>query len=183
MSLPNILVLYAHPAANLSRVNRRMVEATRTMPNVKVHDLYENYPDFDIDLTREQSMLADADLVVFQHPIQWYGMPALMKEWVDLVLEHGWAYGQGGTALHGKDYLLAVTSGGPQDSNPADGQHGHPYSVFLPPFQHMARLCGMRWNTPIIFHDARQADVDAVEAHVQAFRQHLEAFPAWAGRS
>lgn len=183
MSLPNILVLYAHPAANLSRVNRRMVEATHAMPNVTVHDLYEAYPDFDIDLTREQSMLADADLVVFQHPIQWYGMPALMKEWVDLVLEHGWAYGHGGTALHGKDYLLAVTSGGPQVSNPADGQHGHPYSVFLPPFRHMAELCGMRWNTPMIFHDARQADVDAVEAHAQAYRQHLEAYPAWEGRS
>lgn len=182
MSPPKILVLYAHPAAHLSRINRRMVEAARAVSNVTVHDLYETYPDFDIDISREQTILADADLVVFQHPIQWYSMPALMKEWVDLVLEHGWAYGQGGTALRGKDYLLAVTAGGPTESYREDGQHRHPFSAFLPPFRQTAELCGMRWNTPLVFHDARQADREAVEAHVHAYRRHLETYPSWARR-
>ena len=98
---PRILILYAHPTHRRSKVNRRLIEAARTVPNVLVHDLYETYPDFYIDVEYEQRMLADADLVVFQHPIQWYSMPALLKEWVDLVLELGWAYGSGGTALKG----------------------------------------------------------------------------------
>ena len=44
-------------------------------------------------LLREQAALADAELIVWQHPIQWYSMPALMKLWVDEVLAFGWAYG------------------------------------------------------------------------------------------
>ncbi|MDB5823076.1 MAG: dehydrogenase [Herminiimonas sp.] len=180
VTLPNILVLYAHPAAHLSRVNSRMVDAARGMPNVTVHDLYETYPDFDIDVPREQALIAAADLVVFQHPVQWFGMPALMKEWVDVVLEHGWAFGEGGTALHGKDHLLAITSGGPQDSYRPDGSPDDSFSAFLPPFQQTAELCGMRWNAPLVFHGARHADLDAVSLHVEVYRQHLADYPAWA---
>jgi glutathione-regulated potassium-efflux system ancillary protein KefF len=180
MSLPNILVLYAHPAAHLSRVNSRMVHAARGVPNVTVHDLYGTYPDFDVDVPREQALMAGADLVVFQHPVQWFGMPSLMKEWIDTVLEHGWAFGQGGTALRGKDYLLVVTSGGPEVSSRPDGSPDDASAAFLPPFQQTAELCGMRWNAPLVFHGARHADNDAVDAHVEKYRQHLAAYPAWA---
>src|SRR3954471_14966828 len=90
-----ILVLYAHATPHRSRVNRRLADAARSLPNARVHDLYEQYPDFHIDVAYEQALLADADLIVFQHPIQWYGMPALLKEWVDTVFERGWAYGAG----------------------------------------------------------------------------------------
>lgn len=66
-------------------------------------DLYRCYPDFYIDVEHEQHRLEEPDLVVFLHSIQWYGMPALMKEWLDVALEYAQAYGEGGTALHGKD--------------------------------------------------------------------------------
>jgi glutathione-regulated potassium-efflux system ancillary protein KefF len=179
MSLPNILVLYAHPAAHLSRVNRRMVHAARGMPNVTVHDLYETYPDFDIDVPREQALIAGADLVVFQHPVHWFSMPSLMKEWIDTVLENGWAFGPGGTALQGKDYLLALTLGGPRESHRPDRSRDDSFSAFLPPFQQTAELCGMRWNAPLVFHGAPHADTDAIDAHVEIYRQHLAAYPAW----
>ena len=72
-----------------------------------MHDLYEAYPDFDIDVRREQELLAAHEVIVLQHPFYWYSAPALLKEWQDLVLEHGWAYGSGGTALRGKALLSA----------------------------------------------------------------------------
>src|SRR3954452_7620819 len=103
---PSILVLYAHPAPHRSRINRLLADTARSLPRVQLHDLYETYPDFHIDVQHEQALLSTADLIVFQHPIQWYGMPSLLKEWVDMVLEQGWAYGRGGTALHGKDFWL-----------------------------------------------------------------------------
>ncbi len=83
---PRILILYAHSTSHLSRANRRLSEAAASLPNVLVHDLYEMYPDFHIDVAHEQAVLADADLLVFQHPIQWYSMPSLLKEWVYVVL-------------------------------------------------------------------------------------------------
>src|SRR5947208_761313 len=72
--------------------------------------------DYDIDVAAEQAAVDAAQLVVMQHPIQWYSMPALMKLWVDEVLTYGWAYGQGGTALQGKDLWLVGTTGGPESS-------------------------------------------------------------------
>ncbi len=59
-------------------------------------------PDFNIDINAEQRALERADLVVLQHPMQWYSFPPLLKLWIDKVLEHGWAYGHDGNALVGK---------------------------------------------------------------------------------
>ena len=100
-----ILVLFAHPALQKSRVNRHLARAVADQEGVTFHDLYECYPDFDIDVRREQDLLLTHDVFVFQHPFYWYSTPAILKEWQDLVLEHGWAYGAGGKALHGKTLL------------------------------------------------------------------------------
>ncbi|MHC5048843.1 MAG: NAD(P)H-dependent oxidoreductase, partial [Planctomycetota bacterium] len=97
-----ILVLFAHPAFEKSRVNRRLVGAIEQLEGVTVNDLYESYPDFDVDVEREQELLVAHEVLVLQHPLYWYSAPALLKEWIDLVLEHGWAYGAGGDALLGK---------------------------------------------------------------------------------
>ena len=70
-----ILVLFAHPALQNSRVNRVFVEAIRDLDGVTFHDLYEAYPDFDVDVSREQELLAAHDTVVLQHPMFWYSIP------------------------------------------------------------------------------------------------------------
>ena len=88
-----ILVLFAHPALEKSRVNRRLMRGIDHMDGVTFHDLYEAYPRLDIDVAHEQTLLTEHDVVVFQHPMYWYSTPAILKEWQDLVLQHGWAYG------------------------------------------------------------------------------------------
>jgi glutathione-regulated potassium-efflux system ancillary protein KefF len=174
-----ILILYAHPTPHHSRVNRRLVEAAQAVPNVRVHNLYETYPDFYIDTQREQALLADADLIVFQHPIQWYSMPSLLKEWVDVVLEYGWAYGPEGTALRGKDFWLVATTGSVEESYQAGGYHGHEFPAFLPPIQQTALLCGMRWLPPLILHGAQKVDDAVIDTHVAAYLQRLVSYPDW----
>ena len=176
--MSRVLVLYAHSAPHASRINRRMIAAARSLPNVTVNELYEQYPDFVIDIEREQSLLAEADLIVMQHPIQWYGMPSLQKEWLDQVLEHGWAYGQEGNVLGGKHFLLAATTGGTAQSYSAQGEHGYPFSAFLPPYRQTAQLCRMHWLEPMVMHGAQQASDVAVAAHVEHYRRLLADFPA-----
>jgi glutathione-regulated potassium-efflux system ancillary protein KefF len=176
---PRILILFAHPFAQRSRVNRRLAQVAASLPNVTVHDLYETYPDFHIDVPNEQALLAHADLIVFQHPIYWYSMPALLKEWVDVVLERGWAYGPGGTALRAKDFWLAVTTGSPHESYRESGHHQHEFADFLPPFRQTAEYCGMRWLPPYILHGAHRVDNAAVDAHIDGYRERLAAYPRW----
>src|ERR1700761_4628712 len=119
-----VLILFAHPALQKSRVNRRLIAAVPHLENVTINDLYEEYPDFSIDVRREQALLESHDIIIFQHPFYWYSCPALLKEWEDLVLQYGFAYGTGGTKLRGKWVLTAITAGGP---SAAYQRNGHNY--------------------------------------------------------
>src|SRR5688572_21464047 len=100
--MARILLLFAHPALEKSRVHKTLLHRVEHLPNVTVNDLYQHYPFFDIDIQREQELLLTHDIYVFQHPLYWYSSPAIIKQWQDLVLEHGWAYGRHGRMLVGK---------------------------------------------------------------------------------
>jgi glutathione-regulated potassium-efflux system ancillary protein KefF len=172
----NILVLYAHPSAHLSRVNRRLADAARATPGAQVHDLYDSYPDFYIDVGREQALAEAADVIVFLHPIQWYSMPSLLKEWMDTVLQPGWAYGAEGNALRGKLCWLAATTGSARDAYRAEGAHGRPFASYLPAYEQTAAVCGMQWQDPHILFGAHHTDDALVQAHVDAFAARLAAY-------
>ena len=176
---PGICVLAAHPNWRESRVNRHLLEAARRMPAVQVRDLYAAYPDYDIDVPREQEAAQSATLVVLLHPIQWYSMPALMKLWLDEVLQHGWAYGHQGTALQGKDLWLVATTGGAETSYHPQGYNRYFFDAFLPPYEQTAALCGMRFLPPLLLHGAHRATAAEVDAHVQVFGERLATDPDW----
>ena len=120
--MADILVLAAHPQMEHSRVTARLMRrAALAGPQVEVRDLYALYPDYFLDVAAEQAALAPARLLVWLHPVHWYGMPPLMKLWLDEVFAFGWAYGPGGHALRGKALWLVASTGGPADSYEADG--------------------------------------------------------------
>lgn len=164
-----VLVLFAHPVLERSRVNRRLLEAIRELDGVRVHDLYEEYPTLAIDVRREQALLLEHDVIVFQHPFYWYSAPAILKEWQDLVLEHGWAYGVGGTNLRGKLTLNVITTGGPAHAYQKDGYNRFSVRELLSPWDQTAHLCGMRFLAPFAVHAALKV---ATEADVAANRSN-----------
>ncbi len=152
-----------------------MADAARDLPGVTLHDLYEAYPDFGIDIPREQALLAAHHTIVFQHPFFWYSTPALLKEWQDLVLTFGWAYGPGGTALRGKELLTATSTGGPQEAYSASGYNGRTVPALLAPIAQTARLCGMAYLPPLVIHGAHRLDESGISAAAGAYRGVLEA--------
>ncbi|WP_423198413.1 MULTISPECIES: glutathione-regulated potassium-efflux system oxidoreductase KefF [unclassified Cupriavidus] len=173
MDEPPIVVIYAHPAPRRSRVNHPLAEALAELPHVEVRDLYRHYVDYDIDAVAEQRAVSAADVIVLQFPLRWYSVPALLKLWLDDVLEFGWAYGPGGTALRGKSMLVVVSTGGQADAYGPDGMHGRPIEDFLLPLQQTATRCGMDWLDPIVLHDADNADADALAHHIEHVARHL----------
>jgi len=148
--MKKILVLLAHPKYEHSVINQTLVDAISNLGNVKIRDLYELYPDFNIDVQTEQEVLFTADIIVWQHPIYWYSAPPLLKQWLDLVLEFGWAYGPGGIYLKNKLVFNCVSSGGTESAYTKDGKHGHTLREFLLPFEQTAKLCHMQFLPP--FH-------------------------------
>lgn len=172
-------MLYAHPHNQRSTANRRLIEAVADVPGVAVRDLYERYPDFDIDTQAEQGVAQAAELIVFQYPTYWYSPPALLKLWIETVLAHGWAYGPGGAALAGKHLWCVTTTGGEQTAYEPDGYHGYPYEMFLPPLVQTARLCGMIWLPPWVIHGIPYLDATTLYAQVAHYRERLATYPAW----
>ena len=171
-----VLLLFAHPVLERSRVNLRLLAEAREVTGVTIHDLYEVYPTLEIDARREQRLLLDHDAVVFQHPFYWYSTPAILKEWQDLVLEHGWAYGHGGTQLRGKITLNAITTGGPEAAYRRDGYNRFTIRELLAPWDQKAHLCGMRFLAPCVVHAALRVAGDAdMTAPRAAYRVLLEA--------
>ena len=97
-----------------------------------------------VDVTTEQQKVLAADAVIFHFPLWWYGMPAIMKGWIDRVWAAGLAhqyknagntyrYGEG--AFKGKRAVLAVSAGGPETDYGPRGING-PIEQLLFPVTH-----------------------------------------------
>ena len=174
--MAKLLVYYAHPGHKHSHANRAMVAEAKTVDGITFVDLYAEYPRFEIDIDREQQRLLDHDVILFQFPMFWYSTPSLVKEWQDLVLEHGFAYGDGGDKLAGKCMILAVTASGQKDAYTKAGYQKYPIRTFLTPLEQTAKFCHMDFSAPYVLYGSLRAPQDGlVEPHAKGYRMLLEA--------
>lgn len=176
--MKRILILFAHPKFEQSRTNKALVQQIPTTDGVTFRDLYEEYPDFNIDIALEQQLLTEHDVVIWHHPFYWYSCPPLMKQWIDVVLEFGWAYGPKGHALEGKKCLHVITTGGGRAVYCAEGNNRYSVNQFLRPFEQTARLCGMEYLPPYAVMGTHKLSPAALEKHVQEYRQIIETLQA-----
>lgn len=176
--MPRVLILYAHPSAESSRANGTLRAAVEGLPQVTLHDLYQHYPDFFIDVPFEQELLRTHDALVFQHPFYWYSCPPLLKEWMDRVLEHGFAYGEGGDALHGKHFLQVLTTAGNESRYRHGGLNHFTMRELLRPFEQSAHLCGLVTHAPLVAHGVRNLTDDALQTFAQRYRMLIEELTA-----
>lgn len=159
-----------------SHANRAMAEAARAVEGISFVDLYEEYPRHDIDVDREQQRLIDHDVVLFQFPLYWYSTPSLLKEWQDLVLQHGFAYGHDGNALAGKTLMLAITAGGSDEAYSTEGYQQYPLRTFLTPLEQTARLCKMSFPAPYVLHSALNPEEQSgIPQHTEGYVRLLTA--------
>jgi glutathione-regulated potassium-efflux system ancillary protein KefG len=173
--MAKLLVLFAHPALEKSRVHARLLRHIRHLEGLTFHDLYEEYPDFDIDVKREQELLLRHDVIVWQHPFYWYSCPAIIKQWEDLVLEHGWAYGKGGTQLAGKRIFNAITTAGSKEAYSVGGRNRFTIPQLLAPFDQTAYLCKMKYMPPYVLHSTPRLAAADIEMYAVQYEQLLVA--------
>lgn len=169
---PRTLLVFAHPALERGRVNPGMAEAAAALPGVTLHDLYEAYPDFTIDVRAEQKRLWKHDLIVLQFPLYWFSMPALLKEWLDLVWVRDFAFGSV-RKLAGRTLMCAVSTGSNRDAYGEDGLYRYSMDEFLRPLQHTAEYCGLTWAEPFVLHGREAASPVDLARGVARYREHL----------
>jgi glutathione-regulated potassium-efflux system ancillary protein KefG len=171
-----VLVLFAHPSIERSEANVELLAASEQLPGVTVVELYREYCTLQIDIDREQKRLLAHDIVVFMFPMYWYSTPPLLKEWQDLVLEYGFAYGPEGVALHGKTFFCALTAGGPQSAYCEQGYNKCSLRELLRPLEQTADLCGMQVLAPFALFGSRTAvEENRLQYHIDEWRLVLDA--------
>ena len=171
-----VLILFAHPRYEESRTNQVLVKAIPRTEAITFHDLYELYPDFNIDVETEKQLLLEHDIVIWHHPLYWYSAPPLVKQWIDLVLEFKWAYGPGGDALKGKMAFNAVTSGGPREAYQQNSRNRFTLQEFLRPFEQTVRLCHMTYLPPFAVQGTHRLTESNLEQCGLEYRQILQRF-------
>lgn len=146
--MSQILVISGHPDLKNSLANRTILEelAQSDMP-IRVRRL--DLLGWDLPVAEEQDCLRQADIIVFQFPFYWYSCTALLRNYMEKVLSHGFAYGSEGTALQGKKLVLSFTIGGAEKDYSSQGRHRHVIDEFLYTFQQTAALCGMVYEKPV----------------------------------
>lgn len=168
--MASILILFAHPVYEKSRVNRKLVDNIADLEGITIRDLYEEYPDFDIDVLAEQESLLKHDIIVFHHPFYWYSIPPLLKQWMDLVLEYGWAYGTSGTKLRNKKLFNVFSSGGGYGAYQKEGHNRYTVTELLVPFDQTAFLCKMTYYPPFVIHNSHLLSSEEMEIFAKDYR-------------
>ena len=171
--MKKILILFAHPAFQKSRINKILIQGLDDMEGITLHDLYQAYPEMDIDIEAEQKLVDAHDIVIFHHPFYWYSTPAILKEWQDLVLKHGWAYGHEGQHLKGKFIFQVLTTGGERMAYCQQGYNKFTIRQLLSPFEQMANLCKMNYLPPFVVHGTHSITMQEVLEHKTTYLELL----------
>lgn len=133
------LVVVTHPNLNQSVVNRLWLEElTEHNEEIKIHSLYETYPDLNFDVQAEQALLSQYDEIIFQFPIHWFNVPFALKKYIDEVLAYGWAFGPGGDNMKGKKIRMAASTG----AGKASYEGGATLDDLLKPMAISFKYCG-----------------------------------------
>jgi glutathione-regulated potassium-efflux system ancillary protein KefG len=170
------LLVYAYPALERARISPAMADAVRDLPGLTVHDLYEVYPDFTIDVPAEHRRMYDHDLIVLQFPLYWFSIPSLLKEWMDLSWSRGFAFGEG-ARLKGRTLMCAISTGANRDAY-ENGVYRFPLDEFLRPLKEAAGYCGLTWAEPFVLHGAQALEMEGMEKGMALYRRRLEKLTA-----
>lgn len=148
------LMILGHPSIEQSLANSAIVNiAKKNIKDLEIRDIAKLYPDYKINVEAEQQALLEADVVIFQFPFYWYGVPAILKKYIEDVFTYQFAYGSEGDKLKGKKLQLSFSTGaGASDYTPI-GIENYRMPEFLKPLEQLAYYTQMEYPDPIYSHD------------------------------
>lgn len=129
------------------------------------------------DILAEIEKLKRADLVIFQFPVWWFGMPAILKGWADRIFARGFAYIPGRKydtgMFRGKTAMIAATTGTSADTYAPDGIDGDILTVLWPIHNGLLRYSGFDVLPPFVAYMPGRVSPDDRKAYLEAYRKRL----------
>ena len=166
--MKNITIISGHPDISRSMANKSILENMEQSDHIKIVHLIEKYPDYQIDTEVELDRLKEAEIIILQFPFHWYGVPAILKKWIDSI-SSPLVYGDNKGALRGKTFVISTTTGGPIESYSIEGYNKFTMKQFLIPLIKLGDSLGMNVLEPIVMHSASgDSDLLTTRAHKHA---------------
>ncbi|MDK9757699.1 NAD(P)H-dependent oxidoreductase [Vibrio sp. D173a] len=168
-------------AMNFDPVSGRHNFTTANDPEFFKQQLEEMYATdndgFAPEIEAEIQKLEWCDLVIFQFPLWWFGMPAMLKGWVDRVFAMGRTYGGGrfyeNGVYKGKKAMVSVTIGGPEEAYVKDGWNGDLDAILRPIHRGVFEFNGFSVLRPHkVFGPARKTENER-EAELDNYAERL----------
>lgn len=132
---------------------------------------------FAADIAAEQAKLDWCELMIWQFPLWWFGLPAILKGWVDRVFAMGKVYGFGqiyaNGSQRGKKALLSLTTGGPQPAYVKGGFNGDLLGVLRPIQRGMLEFVGFEVLAPQVVYQPVRLDDAGRAAELQRWAERL----------
>ena len=158
------------------RANPDYLDLSREQEHAHRHDSHAD------DVRAEQAKVAAADLVLLHFPVWWFGMPAMLKGWVDRVFSRGFAYAAGRKYerghFKGKRAMLCITTGTASTLYEPDGIDGDLLHVLWPIHNGMLAYTGFTVLPPFVAWMPGRVDAAARAAYLAAYRARLETLDA-----
>lgn len=131
------------------------------------------------EVKAEMKKFLNADLVIFNFPLWWFSLPAILKGWVDRVFAMGFSYGAGkgvydaGT-FKNKKAFCCLTTGGPEAAFGPNGKNGNLETILYHVNHGMLYFVGMQTLQPFVgFSPARKTE-DERKAVIEKYKQFLQ---------
>lgn len=132
---------------------------------------------FSPDIEAELRKIEAADLMIWQFPLWWFGMPAILKGWVDRVFAMGRAYGSGRIyekgEFKGKQALLSLTTGGPKEAYSPEGFNGDLDAILRPLHRGILEFTGFSVLRPEVHWQPVRVSPEERDAWLDAWRKRL----------
>jgi len=140
--------------------------------NASQHNLFSD------DIKKEMEKLLWSDVVIFNFPLWWFSVPAILKGWVDRVFAMGFAYGGGkgvfeNGVFKGKKAMLTITTGGPEMAYGANGRNGDINTILFHIQHGMFYFTGMDVLPPFIAWSVARLSDDERKAIIDKYKNHL----------
>lgn len=141
----------------------------------EVHATEHGY--FTADIASEQEKIEWCDLMIWQFPLWWFGLPGALKGWVDRVFAMGRTYGQGrlyeNGVFKGKKALLSLTTGGYESDYLADGFQGELAGILRPVHRGIFEFTGFTVLEPQTVYGPARLKPDERDAELARWQERL----------
>ncbi len=168
------LVLFAHPFLEYSNTHRELLRMYDPAKGYHIKDLYEQFPDMHVPAFRERKRIVNYDRYIFHFPLIWFGVPSLLRLWMDEVSDADWLSGLAQNPFDNKEVFIIVTSRNKETSFTKEGRYGYTIEEMVSGLMVNLNVFNAKIKLVYPIFEAEKLNDHEIELHIQKFLKHIE---------